>query len=343
MHFAAWLAWRVGDAIRRLLPQQRRRHAVGARRDGGRGVAALRLLVDVRRLRRARATPIDETHPTRPINAYGETKLAIERALPHYERAYGLRSWRCATSTRRAPIRTASSARTTTPEIHLIPRRSTRARRAAPRCGLRRRLPDARRHLPARLHPRDRPGRRARAGAGPRSRRAGVGGLQPRHRHAALGARGHRHVERWWAAGAVDARAARPGDPGGALRVRDRIRHALGWTPRFADLDGPSSSTRGVARAHPRGYARTSPRHGNACGCCGFCASCYARPHRALIAGRVGRWWCTPSASAGLAYLIKPIFDNVLPNRTSRSAFVALAILVVYLVKGARRVLLERT
>jgi UDP-glucose 4-epimerase len=37
-------------------------------------------------------TPITETHPTRPINPYGETKLAIERALPHYARAYGLRS-----------------------------------------------------------------------------------------------------------------------------------------------------------------------------------------------------------------------------------------------------------
>jgi UDP-glucose-4-epimerase GalE len=36
------------------------------------------------------ATPIDESHPTRPINAYGETKLAIERALPHHERAYGI-------------------------------------------------------------------------------------------------------------------------------------------------------------------------------------------------------------------------------------------------------------
>ncbi len=38
--------------------------------------------------------PITETHPTRPINAYGETKLAIERALPHFERAYGTR-WTC--------------------------------------------------------------------------------------------------------------------------------------------------------------------------------------------------------------------------------------------------------
>jgi UDP-glucose-4-epimerase GalE len=36
--------------------------------------------------------PITEDHLTRPSNAYGETKLAVERALPHYERAYGLRS-----------------------------------------------------------------------------------------------------------------------------------------------------------------------------------------------------------------------------------------------------------
>jgi UDP-glucose-4-epimerase GalE len=38
------------------------------------------------------STPIDESHPTSPINAYGETKLAIERAFPHYQRAYGLSS-----------------------------------------------------------------------------------------------------------------------------------------------------------------------------------------------------------------------------------------------------------
>jgi UDP-glucose-4-epimerase GalE len=35
-------------------------------------------------------TPIDESHPQRPINTYGETKLAIERALPHFARAAGL-------------------------------------------------------------------------------------------------------------------------------------------------------------------------------------------------------------------------------------------------------------
>jgi UDP-glucose 4-epimerase len=34
--------------------------------------------------------PITESHPTRPINPYGETKLAVERALGHFERAYGI-------------------------------------------------------------------------------------------------------------------------------------------------------------------------------------------------------------------------------------------------------------
>jgi len=36
-------------------------------------------------------TPIAEEHPLRPINPYGETKLAFERALAGYGRAYGVR------------------------------------------------------------------------------------------------------------------------------------------------------------------------------------------------------------------------------------------------------------
>jgi UDP-glucose-4-epimerase GalE len=35
--------------------------------------------------------PLDERHPKQPVNAYGETKLAVERALPHIERAAGIR------------------------------------------------------------------------------------------------------------------------------------------------------------------------------------------------------------------------------------------------------------
>jgi len=36
-------------------------------------------------------TPISETHPQNPISSYGESKLAVERALPHFERAFGIK------------------------------------------------------------------------------------------------------------------------------------------------------------------------------------------------------------------------------------------------------------
>jgi UDP-glucose-4-epimerase GalE len=36
--------------------------------------------------------PITELHPQNPINPYGNSKLAVERALQDYDRAYGLRS-----------------------------------------------------------------------------------------------------------------------------------------------------------------------------------------------------------------------------------------------------------
>lgn len=35
---------------------------------------------------------IDESHPLRPINPYGQSKLMVERLLEDYDRAYGLRS-----------------------------------------------------------------------------------------------------------------------------------------------------------------------------------------------------------------------------------------------------------
>lgn len=38
------------------------------------------------------AVPIGESAPHRPVNPYGETKLAIERALHWYDDAYGIRS-----------------------------------------------------------------------------------------------------------------------------------------------------------------------------------------------------------------------------------------------------------
>ena len=67
-------------------------------------------------------TPITETHPQRPINSYGETKLAVEHALPHVETAHGihwvaLRYFNAAGADPDGEIGEDHS-----PEIHLIPR-----------------------------------------------------------------------------------------------------------------------------------------------------------------------------------------------------------------------------
>jgi UDP-glucose-4-epimerase GalE len=67
-------------------------------------------------------TPITESHPQNPINSYGETKLAVERALPHFRRAYGitaavLRYFNASGADPDGEIGEDHS-----PEIHLIPR-----------------------------------------------------------------------------------------------------------------------------------------------------------------------------------------------------------------------------
>jgi UDP-glucose 4-epimerase len=93
MHFAAWLS--VGDSVKDPVGYYRN-NVVGA-------LSVLDAMVQagVRNLVFSSTcaifglperTPIHEDLPKRPINTYGETKLAIELALPHYERAYGLRA-----------------------------------------------------------------------------------------------------------------------------------------------------------------------------------------------------------------------------------------------------------
>jgi UDP-glucose 4-epimerase len=93
MHFAAWLS--VSDSVRD--PAGYYRNNV---------IATLTLLdamVKTGVMRfvfsstcavfgEPQTVPIDESHPKHPINAYGETKLTIENALVHFDRAYGLRS-----------------------------------------------------------------------------------------------------------------------------------------------------------------------------------------------------------------------------------------------------------
>jgi UDP-glucose-4-epimerase GalE len=67
-------------------------------------------------------TPLRETHPTAPINAYGQTKLAIEHALPHFERAYGLRSIRLRYFNAAGADPEGELGEDHSPEIHVIPR-----------------------------------------------------------------------------------------------------------------------------------------------------------------------------------------------------------------------------
>ena len=102
--------------------------------------------------------PIAETAPPRPANAYGASKLAVDRMIGDFCRAHGLG----AVSLRYFNVAGASGGlgEDHDPETHLIPNVLRAALgSAAARRGLRDRLPDARRHRDPRLHPRRGPGR----------------------------------------------------------------------------------------------------------------------------------------------------------------------------------------
>jgi UDP-glucose 4-epimerase len=65
--------------------------------------------------------PITETAPTRPINPYGFTKLAIENALADYARAYGLGTAVLRYFNASGAAEDATIGEDHTPETHLIP------------------------------------------------------------------------------------------------------------------------------------------------------------------------------------------------------------------------------
>jgi UDP-glucose-4-epimerase GalE len=67
-------------------------------------------------------TPIAETHPQKPINSYGESKLAVERALPHFERAYAIRWVALRYFNASGADPDGEIGEDHSPEIHVIPR-----------------------------------------------------------------------------------------------------------------------------------------------------------------------------------------------------------------------------
>jgi len=201
-------------------------------------------------------TPIVETHPQRPVNSYGETKLAVERALPHFERAYGIHS--VALRYFNAADPDGEIGEDHAPEIHLIPR-AIEAVTGGP--GLRvfgddYPTPDGT-CLRDYIHVTDLADAHVRALAlvadTGRSAEYNLGTGVPHSVREVIDA-----VER------VSGRKVpwtlaprRPGDPAVLYAKADKARAELGWAPRFPDLDSIIGTAWAWHRAHPHGYRAT--------------------------------------------------------------------------------------
>lgn len=123
MHFAAWLS--VPDSVRDPIGYYQNNVA------GTLGLLLAMARTGVKHLvfsstcavyGEPETMPLIETMTPRPINSYGETKLAIERALPHIERAHGLRSIALRYFNAAGAHPDSKIGEDHAPEIHLIPR-----------------------------------------------------------------------------------------------------------------------------------------------------------------------------------------------------------------------------
>lgn len=197
--------------------------------------------------------PIEETDPTNPTNPYGETKLAFERALGCYERAYGIRY---------ASLRYFNAAGATerfgewhTTETHLIPLVLHAA------AGTR---PDIQ------IYGGDYP---TRDGTCVRDylhvidlARAHILALRILDQRSAIynlgcGGRGYSVQEVIDAARKVTGREIttrivprRAGDPAVLIASSEKIKRELGWRPEFQDMRVIIESAWKWMSAHPRGY-----------------------------------------------------------------------------------------
>ena len=184
------------------------------------------------------ATPIDEAHPTRPINPYGETKLAVERALPYFERAYGLRSVTLRYFNAAGADPDGGLGEDHDPELHLIPRAIQAALGGppVPVFGEDYPTPDGT-CLRDYIHVSDLADAHLRAlaalegGAGTTAYNLGNG--RPISVREVL-----RGVERVSGRSVPLVRSARrPGDPAVLFASSARIERELGWRPALGDLD----------------------------------------------------------------------------------------------------------
>jgi UDP-glucose-4-epimerase GalE len=200
-------------------------------------------------------TPLRESHPTAPINAYGQSKLAIEHALPHFERAYGIRSIRLRYFNAAGADPGGELGEDHAPEIHVIPRAFEAALGGRPLevFGEDYPTPDGT-CLRDYVHVTDLADAHVRALAWlTRNGASGtynVGTEQPssvRQVIAAVEKATGRQVQ-WRSA------PRRAGDPAILYASAERIRKDLGWIPQRADLNTIVADAWRWHEAHPNGY-----------------------------------------------------------------------------------------
>jgi UDP-glucose-4-epimerase GalE len=199
-------------------------------------------------------TPIPETHPQQPINTYGDTKLAVERALPHFERAYGIRSVALRYFNAAGADPEGEIGEDHSPEIHVIPR-AIEAATGGP--GLQvfgddYPTPDGT-CLRDYIHVTDLADAHVRALAATETAGLKAYNLGTGESHSVREV--IQTVERvvgrpvpWTLA------PRRPGDPAVLYAAPRKAREELGWTPRFSDLDSIVQTAWQWHSRHPHGY-----------------------------------------------------------------------------------------
>ena len=258
LHFAAWLS--VGDSVRDPLGYYDN--------NVGGALSVIRAAVDagIRHFIFSSTaatfgdpveTPITETHAQRPINAYGETKLAVERALPHFETAYGLRSVVLRYFNAAGADPEGALGEDHHPEQHLIPRAIDAAlgRDTFSIFGTDYDTPDGT-CLRDYIHVTDLASAHVlgleslRAGGPSASYNLGNGKpLSVREVVESV----ERVTGRKVPAGAGPRR---PGDPAVLYASSDRIKRELGWKPRYEELDVIVETAWRWRDKHPHGYSK---------------------------------------------------------------------------------------
>ena len=203
-------------------------------------------------------TPISEAHPQQPINAYGESKLAVERALPHVERAHNLRWVALRYFNAAGADPDGEIGEDHSPEIHLIPRaiQASAGAAALQVFGDDYPTPDGT-CLRDYVHVSDLADAHVRAlEAIVETGRSGAYNLGTGHPQSVrdvidtVARVTGRRVPWTWA-------PRRPGDPAVLYAAPHKAHAELHWKPRFPDLESIVRTAWDWHRAHPHGYAAT--------------------------------------------------------------------------------------